>query len=77
MSELKRKSRDQQHDQREEQQHTPRRRHLHQHRPENILDDVKGPVPPRQLLDFLPIDVFSVEPVAGARIRGELRPQVV
>src|SRR5438445_10159842 len=33
--------------------------------------------PPRELLNGVPIDVFTVEAVARAGIRGKLRPQVV
>jgi hypothetical protein len=38
---------------------------------------MKGPPPRRELVNFLPIDIFVVESVAFARIGGELRPQIL
>jgi len=54
-----------------------RRRELTHHGPEELLGDAEGAFPSRELVDFVPVDVFAVEAVAGASVGGELLPEVV
>jgi len=60
-----------------EEQDAAGRGELVDHGPEELLDNGIGALPVRELVDFVPVDVFAVEAVAGAGVGGELRPEVV
>src|SRR4030095_474606 len=60
-----------------EKDHAPVRAQFHQQSPEKPFCNMQWTPPARQLVDLDPIDIFSVEAVAGAGVCGELRQQVV
>ncbi len=60
----------------DKQEDAARRRELVQQRPEKLFDNRPRPLPARKFADFVPIDVFAVEAVAGARVGGKLRPKI-
>ena len=65
------------HDQREEQQYAPGGAEFVQQSPEKLPHDVQRPRSSAVVSNFVPVDVVAVEPVAGAGVGGELRPQIV
>src|SRR5215472_14891988 len=76
-AELELESRHHQHNQRDEQKDPPRRRHLHQHGPEQRFRDVEEAVNAVAPSQLLLVRLFHVKAVAGSRVGGELRPQFV
>jgi hypothetical protein len=66
----------QQHDQRDQQQHPARGRKLFQNRPKEFLDDMQAVSATGETLGCLRLNVAGVEPVAGARFGFELRPKL-
>ena len=63
--------------QREQQQHATRRRKLFQDRPEELLGYIEPVASLGNALDARRIDLARVQPITGARVGLELRPQLV